>query len=314
MLPWSYTEYMAYNTAIDSSNVKDTQSIKSRFFQRYLWQDLIGVLKWDIPEYWNYDYFTYCIYMYGYVAIVNTDKFGVIPQQCGLQGYDVFYAPNKCVISNPLLRGILNPTIGIDCQIIHINADYGGMWDIITYYADLMALILSSAGVNLVNSKLAYLLVAGNKAQSETLKNMYQQISGGEPAVVVDEQMFTRDGNPKWILFDGNVGSNYITDKLLVDLQKVRNMFHTEIGIPNANTEKKERMIVDETNANNVATAIGTETRLERMQKDAKKVEKMFGIKCSVDWRHDPLEEIQEGGGINNGTTSNRDSSSIQQK
>lgn len=297
-LPWGYDQQMFYNAWTDTSNVKDTQSLKSQFFQRYLWQDLIGVIKWEIPKHWNYDYFTYCLYMYGYVCVLNTDKFGVIPQQCGLSGYDVFYAPNRCIVTNPLLKGITEPRIGIDCELIYVNADYGPMWDLITFYADLMALTVASIGTNLINSKLAYLLVAGNKAKAETLKNMYQEISGGSPAYVIDEEMISRDGTPLWQIFDSHLGSNYITDKLLVDFQKIINLFHTAIGIPNANTEKKERMIVDETNANNVATAIGTETRLERMERQAKKVEQMFGITCKPTWRHDPNETGLEEGGI----------------
>lgn len=311
MFPWTYTQNMQYNAASfngSGNNVVDA-SAKSFLFQRYLWQRLIGVIKWNIPSTWNYDYFTYCLYMYGYVSVILTDKFGVIPQQCGLAGYDVFYAPNKCVISNPLLRGILEPRIGVDCEIIHINADYGGMWDLITYYADLLANVSSAIGVNIINSKLAYLLVAGNKSQSETLKEMYKQISGGQPAVVIDSDMLTRDGAPKWLLFDTHVGANYITDRLLVDYAKILNQFDTEIGIPNANTEKKERMIVDETNANNIATAMGTETRLERLQRDAKKVEKMFGITCWPEWRYDPMDTGMEVGGING--NSNRGNNNI---
>lgn len=313
MGPLDYNNYMVYGSQQGNApQVLDTQNAKSAFFQRYLWQDLIGVLKWEVPETWDYDYFTYCLYMYGYVAVINTDKFGVIPQQCGLQGWNVFYRPTTAVITNPLLQGILTPRIGLQCEIIKVNADYGGMWDLITYYADLMALTLSSIGVNIVNSKLAYLLVAGDKAQAATLKDMYSTIASGNPAYCIDEKMFDRNGNVRWQLFDANVGHNYIADKLLVDLTKIKNLFYTEIGIPNSNQEKKERMVVDEVNANNVQTSIGTMTRLERMQADAKKVEKMFGIKCSVDWRIDPNAMLEDGG-IQDASSHNNNSS-VQRK
>ena len=55
-------------------------------FARYLLQKAISVFEWTLPETWNKDYFLYALYCFGHLAIVNTDKFGVIPQACGLMG------------------------------------------------------------------------------------------------------------------------------------------------------------------------------------------------------------------------------------
>ena len=88
------------NNAIPNAKVSNTPL--SRFFQKYLLQKAISVFKWKLPENWSADYFLYTLYMWGYVAIINTDKFGVIPQGCGLRGFDVFYRPTHAVIANPL--------------------------------------------------------------------------------------------------------------------------------------------------------------------------------------------------------------------
>lgn len=290
MLPITYGQDMLFNNAKPAHTaIHSADTYTSQFFQRYLWQDLIGVLKWNIPETWSYDFFTYCLYMYGYVAIINTDKFGVIPVMCGLQGYNVFYEPTHAVISHPLLRGIITPRIGSQCTIIRVNADWCGMWDLITYYADLMTICVESAGMNLLNSRLSYLLWAENKNQAATLKMVFQDIVSGSPAVCVDKQLFNSALQGKIVEpFDANAGRNFITDKLLECLHNIENMFLTQIGIPNSNDQKKERMLTDEVNSNNVSTAMGTLTRLERMQKCALDTRKMFGIECSVDWRVKP--------------------------
>lgn len=287
-VPFDYNSRMIYNTRCGGGLIKATDTNISRFFQRYLWARLIGVLKWDIPDYWSYDYFTYCLYQFGYVCVLNTDRFGVIPQFCGVKGYNIFYEPTHAVVTNPLLDGIKEPIIGKQCTIIRVNADWGGMWDLITFYADLMAAVCSAIGVNLTNSKLAYILLASNKAQAETLKHMYDTVANGEPVVALDKNALNLDGTPSWTLLDTNVANHYISDKLLVDLQAIINMFDTEIGIPNANKQKRERMITDEVNANNTDTSMGTLTRLERLQQGAKQTREMFGIKCSVDWRVKP--------------------------
>jgi hypothetical protein len=100
----------------------------------------MSVFEWQIPPTWSKDYFLYVLYCWGFMAIINTDKFGVIPQACGLQGYDVFYRPTHAVIVNPLLTGMKTPRIDKQCVLMRLQPDYGGIMDMVTYYSDMMAL------------------------------------------------------------------------------------------------------------------------------------------------------------------------------
>lgn len=257
----------------------------SNFFKRYLLQKAISVFKWELPETWAKNFLLYCLYCRGFVAVFRTDKFGVIFQPCGLQGYDVFFRPTHAVIANPLLRGIIRPRIGKQCELIRLQPDYGGIMDIVTHYAELMAIATEAVGVNLFNSKLAYVFLAGNKAGAETFKKLYDQISSGQPAAVVDKAMSNPDGTPAWSLFQQNVGQNYIVDKVLSDLRKIEAMFDTDIGIPNANTDKRERLVTDEVNANNIETLSKCSLWLEELQNSCAKCNDMFNLNISVDWR-----------------------------
>ena len=140
--------------------------------------------------------------------------------------------------------------------------------------------------MNLVNSKLAYVFAAENKAMAETFKKLYDQIAAGNVAAVIDKQLFRDDGKANWQMFNQNVGQNYIADQVLSDMRKIEAMFCTDVGIPNANTDKKERLITDEVNANKVETRSECDLRLEELKESCKKVRKMFGIKLDVDWRY----------------------------
>lgn len=245
--------------------------------------------EWDLPARWNKDYFLYVIYCWGYIAIVNTDRFGVIPQGCGLKGYDVFYAPTNAVIKNPLLSGILEPRIGTQCELLKLQPDFSGILDLVGHYAEQMALASQSVSVNLLNSKLSYVFTAKTKSLAESLKKMYDQIASGEPAVVVDSRLKNSDGEDTWKAFEQNVGANYIVSDLLSDLRKIEAMFDTEIGIPNANTDKRERLIADEVNANNVETYSKCAMWLENLQDSCKRVNDMFGLSLAVRWRDIPV-------------------------
>lgn len=287
--PYYYNYINAETSQITPSTVHVKDSGLCRYFTKYLLQKAMSVFEWDLPETWNKDYFLYVLYCWGYVAVVNTDKFGVIPQGCGLKGYDVFYAPTHAVIANPLLSGILEPRIGTQCELLKLQPDFSGILDLVGHYAEQMALASQSVSVNLLNSKLSYVFTAKTKALAESLKKMYDQIASGEPAVVIDSRLKNAaDGEETWKAFEQNVGGNYIVTNLLADLRKIEAMFDTEIGIPNANTDKRERLIQDEVNANNIETYSKCAMWLENLQDACKRVNDMFGLSIAVRWRKIP--------------------------
>lgn len=288
--PYYYNYINAETSQVTPSTVHVKDSGLCRYFTKYLLQKAMSVFEWDLPETWNKDYFLYVLYCWGYVAVVNTDKFGVIPQGCGLKGYDVFYAPTHAVIANPLLSGILEPRIGTQCELLKLQPDFSGILDLVGHYAEQMALASQSVSVNLLNSKLSYVFTAKTKALAESLKKMYDQIASGEPAVVIDSRLKNAaDGEETWKAFEQNVGGNYIVTDLLADLRKIEAMFDTEIGIPNANTDKRERLIQDEVNANNIETYSKCAMWLENLQDACKRVNDMFGLSISVRWREIPM-------------------------
>lgn len=296
--PYYYNYINAETSQVTPSTVHVKDSGLCRYFTKYLLQKAMSVFEWDLPETWNKDYFLYVLYCWGYVAVVNTDKFGVIPQGCGLKGYDVFYAPTHAVIANPLLSGILEPRIGTQCELLKLQPDFSGILDLVGHYAEQMALASQSVSVNLLNSKLSYVFTAKTKALAESLKKMYDQIASGEPAVVIDSRLKNAaDGEETWKAFEQNVGGNYIVTNLLADLRKIEAMFDTEIGIPNANTDKRERLIQDEVNANNIETYSKCAMWLENLQDACKRVNDMFGLSISVRWREIPMI----GGGADGG-------------
>ena len=293
-VPAMYDTKNLFNSYLSPSTVHCRNTRLQRYFRRYLMQKAISVFKWTLPETWDADYFLYTLYSYGYCAILNTDEFGVIPQWGALGGYNVFYRPTYVMITNPLIKGMKKPTIGVDCTVVKLEPDYGGISDLVAYYADMMALCAESIGINLVNSHVATVFPASNKSVAESYKKMYDKIASGDPAVVVDKNLFNDTGEPTWTPFQANLSQEYIADKILADMRKIEAMFDTDVGIPNANTDKKERLVTDEVNANNVETATRCEFWLEELKKACEETKKMFGIEFSVDWRVDPKQDTQD--------------------
>ena len=283
--PFYYRDINEFNARIQPSTVHVRNTGLSRYFKKYLLQKAISVFKWNLPKDLSENYFLYVLYCIGYIAIIETDKFGVIPQQCTITGYNVFYQPTQAIITNPHIHGIKSPRIGSECTLIRLQPNYSSIMDIVDYYGDLLALCAQSIGTNLVNSKLAYVFAAENKAASESFKKLFDTIADGEPAAFVDKNLFHEDGTPAWSFFSADLKNNYIVSDLLSDMRKIEVMFCTDIGINNANTDKRERLITDEVNANNFEIQSRAALWLEELQKACREANDMFGLDLSVDWR-----------------------------
>lgn len=279
-------------SAIVPGSVHMTDNKTAAYFARYLLEKAISVFKWEnIPPTWNKDYFLYVLYVMGYIAVIPTDKYGVIPQRGTLGGYDVFYAPAYITIANPLLEtrqyNIINDA---ECTLIKLQGNYNGVWDMVSYYAGKMALAAEAIDMNLINSKTAKIFFSKNKAAAETMKKVYDKVSSGDPAVVSDRELLDENGKLTWEWFSDNLKQNYIASDVLIDLRKLENEFCTDLGIANTNTDKRERLTTDEVNANNEETYTRADLWLERLKDGVERTNKKYGLEIKVDWRSNPHE------------------------
>lgn len=284
-MPMYYDYQNAYNAQIQPGTIHCSDNSLTLYFARYLMQKALSVFEWTLPETWARNYFLYTLFLKGYIAVINTDKFGVIPQNCGLYGYNVMYQPTHAVIANPLLKGNLRPQIDKQCTVLRLCPDYGGIFDMVMYYADLMACASQTTTVNLINTKFSYVFFADGKAQAETFKKLFDNFSSGQPATVVDKQLLDEQGNPRWQLFTQNIQQAYIADKNLEVMKRLDEMFNREIGIPETNEDKKERLLTDEVNTNIIESLSKADMWLKELQEGCEKTKKMFGIDISVKWR-----------------------------
>ena len=287
-LPFDYQTMNLYNANRSPSTVHVKNTRIRAFFRKYLFQKAISVFKWNIPKEWDHDYFLYTLYGMGYIVILNTDRYGVICQHGALGGYNLYYHPSYAIVTNPLIREAITAYIDRDCTVIKLMPDYTGIMDIVGYYADQMALASEAMGVNLVNVKTGTVFGAEDKRKAESYKKMYDALSSGDPAVVIDKQLLDDEGKPTWFPFTQDVKSSYVVSDVLSDMRKIEAMFDTVIGIPNANTDKRERLITDEVDSNNVETAALASLWMESLKIGIDQTNNMFGLSLGVDWRFKP--------------------------
>lgn len=287
MSDYTYEFINGYNSIISPSTVHVKNTGLARFFKRYLLQEAESVFEFTLPKTWSKNYFLTVLYCLGYVAVADIKPFGVIPQHCGLGGFTVQYQPYYVTIANPLFQS-RELTIGRECEVIRLQQDYCGLYDIVDYYGDLMALCAETMGGNILNSKLSFVFAADNKASAESYKELFDRIASGEPMTVGDKKLFRDDGTLAVQMFVQNVGQNFIADKLVDTMRNIRNMFLTDIGIPNVNLAKKSGVTDSEVAANDLEVKAKVSLWYDSIREDMERVRTMFGIpesELNVSWR-----------------------------
>lgn len=296
LLPAAYEEINYYNGQLSPSTVHVKNAALAQFFKRYLLQDAMSVFTWELPETWDKAYFLYVLYLCGYIGVLDTAEFGIIPQHGTLGGRNVFYAPYYLIVANPLLPDARRLVIDRDCSVIKLQPDFCGLYDLVDYYGDMMTLAAEAVGVNLINSKLSFVFAAENKAVAESFKALYDDYSEGNPAAFADKKLFDDDGKLRVQMFSQDVGQNFIVPDLLDSLNAIRCMFLTACGIPNTNIIKQSGVSSAEVVANDFETRSKCALWLDELKRTIKKANDKFGLNIQVDWRNDLKQRFDRDG------------------
>ena len=304
-IPLNYNQINAAAGTYNPSMVKSYNNRTFAFWERSLFQRACSVLEFELPEAWKgsvKDFFNYCLFKFGFVAISKSDEFGQFFQPCSLSGYDFYYQPTEAIISNPRYDARLK--IGEECEILKLTPDYFGVWDIISYYAEKLSVLDNAINMSLINNKFAFLLGARNKAAGEALKKMLDKVNKGEPAVIYDMKLLN-DPTDKDVPFQewrrDNLKDSYLTTDQLKDFQTILNNFDTEIGIPTIPYEKKERMVTSEAESRIIDSTSRSIVWYETLTSSIKAVKDLYpDITLDVELRYKEGENNESSEADNN--------------
>ena len=253
------------------SDVDGVMNTSAYYYRLYLLKKLFGRFAFEnVPEGWDHDYMLEVLFMEGYFCVTDTEA-GILPLKCGLSGINVFEKPTTAVIANPVL-GSFERIIDVTCAICQLQPNYEGVYPIINRYATLLAMCDSSIAVNLMNTKTTFVFGASNKAQAETFKQLYDKIACGEPAV------FMKDGLNEEQFFTIPAKQNFIAEDVQILKRKIVNEFLTEIGINNANLDKRERLTDNEVEANDQEVIANIQCWIDNVTWGVKRINEMYGL------------------------------------
>lgn len=246
-IPTDYEGLNVYNSTRSVAG-RVQNDLNTSFYMRALYQRAIAGTTFKLPNDWRRAkrYFKNVLFSQGFIGVIKTPKYGIIPQICTFNGYGLFLQPVNMVVCQPLVE--FEGVIGEDCELIHLCGDYRGIWDIIEHFAIRLSVAITSLDCALMNERISLLAAGKSKQAADTIKFLYEKISAGEPFAVYDKAIKSNalddKDEPIWT-YSQDVASQYISDKLLADIDTILIQFDKEIGIA-AVGEKKERMLTDE--------------------------------------------------------------------
>ena len=280
--PMSYECINAYNGTYSPTG-KAQNDATTAYFWRCLYHRLMSVVNFRLPVEWNYNYFKNVLFGVGFISIIDSPEYGIIPQICTVSGYGLYLQPTKILVAQPLVK--FEGRRGENCEIIRLTPDWRGVLDIVDHYAYELATAYTSVNVSLINSRAGLLAYAKNKNALETIKVIAEKLSAGDPLVVADKALKSEDINGEEPLFTMafDPARNYITDKLLENMATIINEFDREIGIPIVD-DKKERRIEAEVTAMTSDAGCRLDVWRECLTESIKDVKQVFpGIDISFE-------------------------------
>lgn len=282
-----YTNY--FN--VQPSQVKGHANIGTSYYERILFQDVMSCFEIKLPESWSIEWFRFWLFIYGSIAMVYTKKYGWIINPWSYQSLNHQYQPRTILISNAYLDNNYTGVIGVNAELFHCFDDYFGFYDVVTRHATMLADIDKSINVNLFNSSTALYAEARNSKEAAEIKEAYGKLTIGDPLVVVKKnQNSIENQNKDYKTMINEPKKNFITTELIDAKNSIRAQFWQEIGIPSANTDKKERLITSEVDANNVATQTKLDLCLENLKRCFKKASDLSGLEMSIEKRYTDRE------------------------
>ena len=279
---------------IQPSVVKGRANAGVEFYKRLLYTKIYSTLEFTLPETWKKNYFRFWLFHVGSIGVIYTNEFGWVAQPYSIIQLDLYYNPKIIQVYNQFITTPKIGAVGVNAGIIKCMDDFFGLDDIVTRYATDLAQCDRSIEVNLMNSNVTAFFKAKNKKDADAVKEAYAKATTGEPFVVINKEVMDEESIETLL---PNMRNNFLVNDLLQARRGIINAFLTEIGIRNANYDKRERLNSQEVSENNDETSAIISVIYDNIKKSMDEINEISGLTLGVKMHYDYTEE-----GIDNGT------------
>ena len=238
------------------------------------------------PESINYDFMMMCIILLGRVAYFKPDQDLVALNAAPAGKPDLYYIPDRILVTNPRFNRSYNLSPGADCEIVYCTSmdpyywgrGSGGMYSLISTTASLLAdnfLSLNSAQKNL---RLTTGFACDDQNTYESLKAAMQEAYDGKPFFIVQKSLV--DQIEKLPVYADSSNQSLIQ---LLDVHKyILSEYYAAIGLQESQQMKKERLITAEVEDGAELPLFNIQDMIDSITAGIERVNSMFDTKMQV--------------------------------
>ena len=245
-----------------------------------------SVFKWNnLPNNIDEKWIEKFLYTEGHCMFYKDPSYDYMVAKCNLNGNLNYY--DEPTTLRPFGTNYIskkNYTNEKDCVLIRNNDDMIPTAHTLKLFALRLAEIERTIDVNIKAQKTPIVIKCSDK-QRMTLKTVFRQFTGNEPAIWGDKNLDLSDVQ---VL---DLKANMVFDKLQIQKHAVWNEAMTFLGVNNANMDKRERLVDDEVQANNEQVSLSADVMLKSRERACERINKMFGTKISVERRKLKIDE-----------------------
>lgn len=238
-----------------------------------------SLFKWNnlpngIDEKWIERY----LFSEGACLFFKDDKVGFMVTKFGEQGKLNYYDEPTTVRAYATDFISVERENNVDSVIIRNNDDMIPTFPTIQIYSAKLTNIERTMDNNILAQKMPFVITCSDK-QRLSFKQAIKQRDENVPVIYGDKNL---DINDIKVL---KTDTPIVFDKLQVQKMNVWNECLTSLGINNANTNKRERLITSEVNANDQMIQANEDVMLKARERACELINKMFGLNISVERR-----------------------------
>lgn len=268
-----------------------SKQLNNRVYTNYFYRLMLiskSLFKWEnLPNGINEKWIENFLFTEGGCIFFKDPNFGYMVTKFATSGRLNFYDEPTKVRAYATDYISTEHENNVDCVIIRNNDDMIPTFPTIQLFAHDLTNIKRTIDTNITAHKIPYIILCSDK-QRLSLKQLIKQTNDNEPYIFGNKDLDLNE--IKAMKTDVPI----VFDKLQIQKQNVWNECMTFLGINNANTDKRERLIDGEVQANNQLIQANSDVMLKAREYACKLINEMFKLNIKVR-RRTPLELAEMG-------------------
>lgn len=261
--------------------MKETEAQKQNFVlfeQMFNYYSNLAVTRYEwngLPDTVSERFLNQVLYLFGYAAFFNDENMGYLALPCTMSGeFNIYYEPtainafsfnfNKYLKFNEFVLIRNTPTLTPTALSVF-------------EYCKRMADVIRTIDVLCKKLKQPFIILCDEKKR-QTYLNFIKRINDNEPLIIG-----VKDYEIKSAVFDikdTRVDTDIV--RLWEVYRNYENILYTILGLENISQPKKERLIVDEVNSNNMVTEMSLEINMKSLQTACEQINKKYDLNIKV--------------------------------